>query len=153
MSVHSSFNTLSQILDRQFSELDTARLDQVRTAWREICAPEWVNHTEIIAFKGSILTVYADSPLWGNALIHQKASLQRRLVDHGLDVRELRIRVIPQNTKRSEENKPRQKREIPPEAIKILRETAQNAQHESLKSSLQRLSEHKNPRSVEKLPD
>ena len=141
----SSFNPLSQILDHQFSELDIAKLQQVRNAWRQVCAPEWVNHTEIIAFKGSILTVYADSPLWGNALMHQKISLQQGLIDQGLDVMELRIRVIPQNSNKIEQSRPRLKREIPADEAKILRQTAQNVQHESLKSSLKRLSERKNP--------
>lgn len=138
--MQSPFSSLSQLLDHQFQQLDVQVLRQVQATWRRICAPELVNHTEIIAFKGSKLTVYADSPLWGNAVLHQKASFQRDLINHGVNVKELRIRVVPQRPPEFKQRKANQPIEIPPEAAKMLGETAENVKHEVLRTNLKRLS-------------
>ncbi len=140
-----SFNLLSQLLARQFQQLDVKRSQRANAAWRQICPPGLLNHTEILAFEGSILSVYADSPLWGNAVMHQKTSLQQSLESHGIEIRELRVRVIPRRQQESSHHKStRQANSIQPKAAKLLRQTAENVKHDALRANLIRLSEHAN---------
>ena len=135
------FRDLSALLDHQFGELDLRSLEQVRRTWSAVAGSAIAAHTEIIALRGAVLIVYADSPVWANNVMHRIPALVAAFRQRGSTVNELRVRVRPKaaSSPRPDTRNPTR---ISGSTAKLMREVADGLSDESVRASLLRLSRH-----------
>ena len=118
--------------------MDWLSQQHVTALWPDVAGAA-AAHTDIVAFRGGVITVYADSPVWANSIMHQRQGLAEALRRQGARVRELRVRVRAKpapDTVPAERNPTR----LPASAAKLLREVAADVESDSLRESLLRLS-------------
>jgi len=121
----------------------TNLIDQIQVInsklWAEITGDLISSHTHVI-LQGREAIVYADSAVWAHSVNQQRITFLQAMRDKGLIIDSIQVRNQLREPQRSNKSAERKPAAIPPNAARILEQTAITVHDKELQLALLKLS-------------